>query len=243
MRKISLLLVLVSLSILGCKKEVETPKVIYENTSKTNAKPVKVDSSQIAVADLPIVMNGTKYLIHPIGKLQVFTKNDKLVYASTSNNDEVSFRISNNDENEITGFLTNLKFQEIGSDSIKTLTDKPILIETVTYLKSVSDKTKQQILVYTLADMDTNKDGKWDGNDIKTLYLSEINGNRFTKLSSDFQELINWSLVEATNRLYFRTIDDTNKNGQFDKNDVIHYHFVDLNNKDWKVADYNPIGE
>ena len=27
----------------------------------------------------------------------------------------------------------------------------------------------------------------------------------------------------------------------FDKNDVIHYHYLDLSNKGWKVFDYNPI--
>ena len=137
--------------------------------------------------------------------------------------------------------MQNLKFQEIGSDSIHSLTDKPILIQNVMYLKSVSDKAKQQVLVYSLADLDTNKDGKLDENDIKSLYISEISGKRFTKVSVDFQELIDWNVIESKNRLYFRTIEDTNKNGQFDKNDVVHYHYLDLSNKDWKVFDYNPI--
>ena len=228
-------------SFTSCKEEAETPKVIYEDAPKNASKPVKVDSSQIEIADLPIVMQGTKYLIHPIGKVQVYARNANVAYESSSANDNVSFRISNNDENEITGFLTNLKFQEIGTDSIKPLTEKPVLIQTATYLKTVSDKTKKQLMIYALADMDTNKDGKMDSNDIKSLYISEISGNRFTKLSTDFQELINWNLIESNNHLYFRTIEDTNKNGQFDKNDVVHYHFVDLNKNDWKVANYKPF--
>jgi len=73
------------------------------------------------------------------------------------------------------------------------------------------------------------------------LYLSEISGNRFTKMSVDFQELVDWNLIESKSRLYFRTIEDTNKNGAFDKNDVLHYHFIDLTSKEWKVSDYNPI--
>ncbi len=242
MRKLFIFLIGFSiLSLASCKEEAETPKVIYEDSPKTEVKPVKVDSSQIEIADLPILMQGTKYLIHPVGKVQVYARNAKAAYESSSSNEDVSFRISNNDENEITGFLTNLKFQEIGTDSIKALTDKPVFIQAATYLKTVSDKTKQQLLVYTLADMDTNKDGKMDANDIQSLYISEISGNRFTKLSTDFQELVNWNLIEATNHLYFRTIEDTNKNGQFDKNDVVHYHFVDLNKGDWKVANYKPV--
>jgi hypothetical protein len=45
-------------------------------------------------------------------------------------------------ENEITGYLQNLKFQKTDSDSIRPLTDKPALIQTATYLKSVSDRAK-----------------------------------------------------------------------------------------------------
>jgi hypothetical protein len=55
------------------------------------------------------------------------------------------------------------------------------------------------------------------------------------------QELIDWNLMESKSRVYFRTIEDTNKNGQFDKSDIVHYHYLDLSNKDWKVCDYNPI--
>ena len=47
---------LASLLFFNCKEEKETPKVTYENTSKTEIKTVPVDSSQIAIADLPIQM-------------------------------------------------------------------------------------------------------------------------------------------------------------------------------------------
>ena len=134
-----------------------------------------------------------------------------------------------------------MKFQEIGKDTLTILTDKPILIQTATYLKSVSEKTKQQFLVYTLADMDTNKDNKLDTDDIKSLYISAISGHQFTKLSPDFQELIDWSLISVSNRLYFRTIEDTSKNGEFEKEDVLHYYFVNLLDKDLKALEYKPL--
>jgi len=224
----------------SCRKEVdEKPKVIYENTSKSAKAEVKADTAQIEVADLPIQMQGTNYLIHPVGDLNIYGGSAKSRSESGSNVNDISFKISNYGENEITGYLRNFKFQEVGSDSLKTLTDKPVLIQTATYLKAVADKTKQQLLVYTLADMDTNKDGKLDASDIKSLYLSEISGDRFTKISPDFQELIDWNLLDSKNRLYFRTIEDTNKNGEFDKNDVVHYHYVNLS--DWKVSDYKPV--
>lgn len=227
------------LLIVSCQKEVEKPKVIYDSSSKNTMAP-KLDSSKVEIADLPVVMEGTDYLIHPIGDLRIYERGTKSKYGSSAVND-VSFTISNIAQYEITGFLQNLKFQKIDSDSIHSLTDEPILIETATYLKTVSDRIKKQILVYTMVDADTNRDGKLDTNDINTLYLSTISGEKFTKVATDLEELIDWNLIEASNRLYFRTIEDTNKNGQFDQKDVLHYNYIDLNKNDWKVIRYSPI--
>ena len=228
------------LALTSCKEEVETPKVTYEKTSTTEAKPQPIDSSQIEIADLPIQMEGTKYLIHPIGDYRVYEGRAKSSYGS-SNTDKVSFSISNYNRFEITGFLQNLKFQHVDSTEIRPLTDKKMVIQTASYLNTIFEKTKHQLLVYSVADMDTNKDNKLDVSDIKSLYISDISGKDFTKLSPDMQELIDWNLVESKNRLYFRTIEDTNKNGQFDKNDVILYYYVDLSNKDWKLESYKPV--
>jgi hypothetical protein len=220
----------------SCKKEdAEKPKVTYETTSKVKPQ-VAVDTNQIEVADLPINMEGTNFLIHPIGVISGNRKGIKSSYDS-----QQGFTVSNYGEYQITGYLKNLKFQEIGKDTIYALTDKQILIETATYLKTFANKSKQQLLVYSLADMDTNKDGKLDSNDIKSLYISTISGQKFTKLSVDFQELIDWKIIESKNLLYFRTIEDTNKNGEFDAEDSVQYQFVNLLEKDWKVISYKPI--
>ncbi len=227
------------LFLISCNGTPEKPKVIYDASAKDKAIN-KVDSTQIEIADLPIQMEGTNYLIHPIGDLSVYEKGIKTKYGSSSVND-LSFTISNTAQYEITGYLQNLKFQEIGSDSIKALTDKPVLIQTATYLKAVSDKTKKQIMVYTMVDMDTNKDEKLDSSDIKALYLSTISGEKFTKISADFQELIDWNLIESNLHLYFRTVEDTNKNGQFDEKDVVHYNYIDLSSKEWKATEYKPV--
>jgi hypothetical protein len=89
--------------------------------------------------------------------------------------------------------------------------------------------------------MDTNRDTKLDANDIKSLYISTISGANFKKLSTTMQELIDWNLVESNSRLYFRTIEDTNQNGQFDKNDRINYNYVDLLSPDFTIKSYDPI--
>jgi len=224
-------------TLMSCKEETETPKVIYEE-GKTKVEAEVKDTSSIKVADLPILMEGTKYLIHPVGDVRVYDSNSK-VYGSSKTN-QVSYAISNYNRFEITGYFDNLNFQHIDSTTIKPLTNKKIQIQTATFLDGIAAKTKKQIIVYTLVDSDTNKDGKINQNDIRSLYLSTISGEKFTKLSEEFKELIDWNVIEVQNRLYFRCIEDINKNGAFDKNDKVHYHFVNLLADEWKVEVYNP---
>ena len=231
---------LASLMLFNCKEEKQKPKVTYENPTKAEIKIAPEDSSQIEIADLPIQMEGTSYLIHPIGDYRIYEGRAKSTYG-TSNTDKVSFSVSNYNRFELTGYLQNIKFQHVDSTEMHSLTDKKLVISNVSYLNTIFDKSKKQLLVYTIVDMDTNRDKKLDSNDIKALYISTISGDNFKKLTADMQELIDWNLVESKNRLYFRTIEDTNQNGQFDKNDRINYHYVDLMSPEFTTENYNPI--
>lgn len=224
----------------SCREEKEEPKVRYEDAKQQKQQAVSNDSADIKVADLPVLMSGTKYLIHPVGDIRVYDSSNRS-YGSSRTNSSVSYAISNYNQYEITGYFENLKFQHIDSTAMRPLTDKPVQIQTATYLNSIADHLKKQVLVYTLVDADTNRDGKIDANDIRSLYISDISGNGFKKLSSDMQELIDWNVIEAQNRIYFRTIEDINKNGAFDKNDLVHYHYADLSSPDWTVSGYEPV--
>lgn len=240
MKNFSKYTVLVLLALLAsCRQEIEKPKVIYEEAKSASDANVKKDSSQIKIADLPIHMEGTKYLIHAIGDVRVYEGNSSSYGSSKTNS--MSYAISNYNRFELTGYFENLMFQHVDSTALRPLTDKNVQIQTATFLNTVSDKTGKQILVYSLVDSDTNRDGKLDANDIKSLYISNFNGTKFVKLSDDLQELLDWNVVEMQNRLYFRTIEDINKNGAFDKNDKVHYHFVNLISKDWSREEYEPI--
>ena len=219
-----------SVIIFSCQEE-KVKKVKY--TGK-DAKSILKDTTKLEIADLPIQFEGSNVLVYAVGNLTVGDINRKGSYESTSSYEGVSgFHVSNSMENEITGYLQNLKFQEIGSDSLQVLSDKLMLIERVSYLKN------NKMLVYVLADADTNQDGLIDSNDIKSLYISTELGKNFTKISTELQELIDWKHIESSNILFFRTIEDANKNGEFDKKDKIHYYVVNL--KDNKVSEYFPL--
>ncbi|KGO89512.1 hypothetical protein [Flavobacterium suncheonense] len=241
MKNLSKITVIASLFLFAaCKEENAKPKVSYEESKTASEVVVKNDSSQIKIADLPIHMEGTKYLIHAIGDVRVSAERSS--YGSSKTN-SVSYALSNYNRFELTGYFENLKFQHLDSTALRPLTDKIIQIQTATYLNTIADNTKKQILVYALVDADTNRDGKTDSNDIKSLYISNFNGTGFTKLSADLQELIDWNIVEVQNRLYFRTIEDNNKNGAFDKNDKVHYYYVNLLAKEWGAEEYEPIAQ
>ncbi len=225
------------LAVAACKKETPKPKVIY-NRVKAATAPKRVDSTQIKVADLPIHMEGTKYLIHPVGDIRIY---DDASRSYGSSRGAVSYAISNYNRYEITGYFENIKFQHIDSTALRPLTDKKMQIQTVTYLDGIARKGKRQVLVYALVDSDTNQDGKVDANDIKSFYVSNADGSHFKKLSGDVQELLDWNVIDVQNRVYFRTLEDINKNGAFDKNDAVHYHYVDLLTDQWTVTDYEPV--
>jgi hypothetical protein len=82
---------------------------------------------------------------------------------------------------EITGLQKNLKFQEI--DRFDTyITDKPALILTATYLKSVSDRVKNKLWCIPMFDMDTNRDGNQILVILNLLYLSDISGEKYQNI-------------------------------------------------------------
>lgn len=227
---------------MACKQE-EKPKVIYKEEKNNNAVQVETSKEKertddIRIADLPVVMGRSEYLIHPIGEVRVYSSSSKY---GTSKVNQFSYTVSNYAPFEMTGYLENLMFQHKDSITITPLTDQKVQIQSVVYLNTIAEKTKKHILIYTLFDSDTNRDGKTDSNDIKTLYISKSSGKNFKKLSENLQELLDWTVIDVQNRLYFRTVEDINKNGAFDKDDNINYFYVDLLDANWEVKSYDPL--
>ena len=66
-----------------------------------------------------------------------------------------------------------------------------------------------------------------------------------TTVASEMDDSIHWngfiSAVAAISDTETTYLEDINKNGAFDKDDKVHYHYVDLLSKDWKVVEYSPI--
>ena len=193
------------------------------------------------MSDLPIQFNRTDYLLHPIGEYDFGKAKDKSSYRSSAY-DIKGASVTDFSMNRISGNIKNVKFQQVNSDSLKLLTDKEIFIYEMTFLEDIANNTKKQILVYDILDKDTNDNGELDYKDIESLYISNIDGSNFKKLSEENKDVINWKVIESLNRLYFKTVEDTNQNEKLDNEDQFNYYFVNLAHDELTAQEYFPLG-
>ncbi len=234
-----ILMIAVCAFLINCTYD-RKPKTVHSEHKGSETTELLKDSTLVEIADLPIQIDSTDYLLHPIGEYRVYQSRSKISFGSSDYHTE-SFSVANHSGYMITGDIHNVKFQHTQADTLYPLTDTFIKITRISFLRDIYNTTKEQYLVYTVIDKDTNKDQKLDHNDVETLFISGIDGKRFTKFTGDLWDLIDWKTVASQNRLYFRSIEDTNHNGEFDKEDQIHYQYVDLSDPKWTVTSYHPI--
>jgi hypothetical protein len=216
----------------NAKNEIKEVTVLDKNR-----KEIKIDTTLIRVADLPFHIDSTSYLIHPVGYI---TKNKDKGYFLKSSSSEGVYHVTNSYGNELNGIMTNLKFQKIGSDVLTSLTKENIKIYSVEFLRNIFNKTKKQLLVYKVIDVDTNEDKKLDLNDDTSLYLSRINGSGFKKVSLPNQKVLNTQVAEVNNRLYFKTMHNVKSEKNEEK---IHYFYIDLTDERFKAIEYYPVND
>ncbi|MFI8605148.1 hypothetical protein ACIGCP_11840 [Cellulophaga baltica] len=228
---------LITLLLLASCTTEKKPKVVYtDQEAKTLAK----DTSVVVVADLPILIDSTNFLMHPIGELHLYAKDRKYTSSSWSYATGTNFSIADYNNYTLNGTLKNIKFEEVGTNKLVPLTDKNIVITSAHFLWDLYEKTGKQLFIYDVIDADTNNDGALDGMDIKTLYLSKIDGSNFKRLMPKNHELLEWKIISEIDRLYVKSIEDTNKDGNFDTNDKLHYNYVYLIDEALEVIDYYP---
>ncbi|TXK76886.1 hypothetical protein [Mesonia sp. K4-1] len=237
MRKLILISLLI-INLFSCKNN-DKPTVTYDNLN--DKKEITRDSSIIVINELPIEIDSTDYLVYIIGEPSNISYGSSYSGFSSESNNRNSFSVINSYNSTISGKIHNLKFQKFESDTITQLTNETILINSVDFLREIFNINKKQYLLYTVYDNDSNADQKINYQDLRSLYMSEINGQGFKKLTPDFQELINWKIIKSQNRLYFRTIEDIDKNGEFDNEDKLHYFYIDFDKDNLKSKEYNYI--
>jgi hypothetical protein len=94
-------------------------------------------------------------------------------------------------------------------------------------------------MIYSVYDRDTNADTKFDNSDLEALYISNIDGTNFVKLSKELHELYDFRILKS--KLYFRTLEDINKDGKLNNEDKFHYYFVDFDDKGYNLTEHFPL--
>jgi len=224
MRKFLCLLSLCLLCI-GCDDKIERPLA--------SGSPGEDNSENLAVANLPVHIDSTNYLIHPVAKIEVRESGYYGSSSSTSGSAAVG--------DQFFGNFTNLRFQELNSEEFTGLTDQNLRILSVQFLRAIFENTGKQFLLYKIVDSDTNADGKLNSNDQKALYISDINGSDFRRINRAEQVLQDYQVLKTVNRLYFRSIEDINANGRLDAGEKPHYFYLDLASQVLKVTEYFPL--
>ncbi|MBF4986246.1 hypothetical protein FNJ87_18665, partial [Nonlabens mediterrranea] len=103
----------------------------------------------------------------------------------------------------------------------------------------VEYKFYSRIVLYEGHDLDTNKDERLNYRDVSALFISNLDGSKFKKLSVDFEQYLSYSFLVANDNLYFQTVKDLDGDGKYENDDEFHNYVVDLTKEDKQAIRYD----
>jgi hypothetical protein len=234
------LLIAIVPAILFCSCGQQRPKINHESIDTTAVVDDRIkDTTKILVAELPVKFDSTDVLLFAIGLVDIQERGgySKIVSGSYSSSDIAASYFSSDN---LVGDFINIVFQD-KSGNEKKLTDKKIKIRSINFLRDVFKETKTGYLLYSISDRDSNGDQELNHSDLEALYIGKIDGSDFKKLTKELHEFYDWSLIKGENRIYFRTLEDKNKDGELNNEDKFHYYFIDFSSDKYSVIEYNPV--
>ncbi|PIQ48141.1 MAG: hypothetical protein COW03_11400 [Cytophagales bacterium CG12_big_fil_rev_8_21_14_0_65_40_12] len=241
MKLLQTIAISVSLVLCSCGNESK-PTVVYpDSTNNEQNAQRELDTTLVLNGELPIHFKKTDYLLFPIGTIKSSTRGLTKLYSGSVSNGDFSLSMGYLSEYNYIGNLDNLKIQHLDSLKFRSITNKNLKIRSFKFLESIQKEAGINLLVLNITDIDTNKDGELNDDDVESLYLSHISGRNFKKLTNDYQELLDWRVIEVNRKLYFRTLEDIDRNGEFNKSDKIHHYYASLESEDFEAVEYFPL--
>ena len=219
----------------------QTPKIDYnEKIDTTSVIDDRIrDTTKILVSELPVKFDSTEMLLFAVELVDLQERGgySKIGSGSYGNSDIASSYF--NSDNLIGDFI-NIVFQDKNGIERK-LTNKKIQIRSVSFLRDTYRRTKVGYLLYSISDRDSNGDKELSHSDLEALYISKLDGSDFKKLTKELHEFYDWRLIKDKDRIYFRTLEDQNKDGELNNQDKFHYYFIDFSGEKYSVTEYNPL--
>jgi hypothetical protein len=236
--KVPIILIVMIFSSVSCGRN--QTKIDYENPGRSDTLAMKTlmeDSTRVLTSGLPIHYDSTGYLIHPVGLLDLDERTGSGLIKSGSSGSGYGY-----DEFSSYGHLTNLIFQNILTREQRLLTNKALYIRSFEYLKEVNKRTGKQFILYVITDRDSNNDKELDYDDLESLYISNMDGTGFIKMSKSMEEYAEGKMITEELKYYFKTLEDVNRDGKYDwRHDRFHYYFLDFLSDPVKVTAYYPL--
>lgn len=239
MKDIFIALLLALATFTSCSND--TGKINYEVQMDTVATVNNIiqDTTKILVSELPIRFDSIEILIYAVGLVDLQERGGYSKFGSGSYSSS-SISSSYFSDDKLIGNYINLIF-EAPNGIRTTLSDNRMRIISVNFLRGIYNQTKQAYILYTIYDRDTNGDGEFNRDDLEALYISNVNGTQLTKLSKELHEFYDYRTLKRDNILYFRTLEDINKDGKLNNKDQFHYYKVNLAASKFLVEEYNPL--
>ncbi|AZQ44967.1 hypothetical protein [Nonlabens ponticola] len=207
-------------------------------TKQEHETKVVRDTSLTILQDLPIEIDSLDHIIHVVGEPTAGGYRSSYM-SSESSVSRFQFSLVNSYDGGFSGKIYNMKFQKVDTDEITDLTNEVVLISSFSYLKPVEAQNQGSYFLYTVYDSDSNGDQSIETDDLKSLYLSNSDGRNFHRISPENEELIDWKYIKAENRVYYRTVEDSNDDGLFQNSDIIRYFYIDFDSQPWTSIEYN----
>ncbi len=133
----------------------------------------------------------------------------------------------------------NVFFYNRKTNVTKLLTKRKLRISEIDaqedeYKKGIQNKLKKKIL-YKVKDKDYNVDNFLNYEDPNFLFVSEIDGSRFRRISPPNESLQSYKVIPNTQQIILSTFRDINADSIFDSKDELIWYKTELfNNGEWK---------
>ncbi len=217
------------------------PKIDYKKEIDTVATIANIieDTTKVLVAELPVKFKKIETLIYPVALVNMQGSDG---YGRSSANYYNGSDISSGyySSSNLSGDFINLIFEDTEGNR-KLLTEHKMTISQATFLEGIFDITQKGYLLYTVYDRDTNGDQKFNRKDLLALYISNVDGTGFTKVTKELHNYHDYRTHKESNKLYFRSLEDMDKDGEFSNQDKFHYYTITFNQFGYEIDEYDPL--
>lgn len=228
MRKICALLAVVGLFV-ACTYHNDAPVVVDGEVAESQ----KMDS---LIADTTTVLDVRN--VHVVDSARQVLLHEVFLLRIGSRYDSKSFGESKGSRGYREGHIINLIFEDLINNKKYLLTDNRIGINSYEFLM---DKGENKYFIYKVVDKDYNNDGELSWGDIESLYISNIDGTSFAKITKDKELYKDGKWISLLQRYYFHTLEDSNKDGYFNTVDKKHYYYIEFKDGKYNTIEYYPL--